>query len=473
MKINNKIIFLIFILIFSLLVSCSENTNISSGESNYTIIDPNDLIQKEDVEISLEDSDIVYINLNSDSIKSSWEWVDIDWNIITIQEWWNYNFIWNLEEWEIIVDSDDKKTVNLILNWVDIYNPESSAIFVKSAKQTVITLADNTKNYLSDSNNYKFSNSKKKEPSATIFSKDQLIIMWEGSLNIDANYKTWIASNDELIIKSWTIKINSEKSWIIGKDYLLIDGWNITINSEWDWIKSNNEGKWYLIINDWNISINSSDDAIHSEVLLEINGWNITVTNSYESLESNYIVINGWNLDLISVDDWLNADWWDWEPRTWENSWDYGIYINWWIINIDASWDWIDANGSIVITGWETYVNWPTSNDNGPLDYDGYLLISWGKLIASWSSAMAENISDSSSYFGILLYLDAYYDAWTKISLQDSLWNEIISFVPTKKFSSIMFSSSDIKNWEILTSFIWEKEYKTFQITEIATTIGL
>jgi len=166
---------------------------------------------------------------------------------------------------------------------------------------------------------------------------------------------------------------------------------------------------------------------------------------------------------------------WRWWMDFWgdmsSNTSSYIMYINWWIINVNANWDWLDANGSIVMTWWEVYVNWPTSSWNWPLDYDSSFTISWWILVAAWSSWMAQNISSTSSQYWILFWFDSSVSAWTVFSLKDSSENIIIEFTPEKTYQSIVISTQELQNWETYSYYLdWENQ-GNFTISSITTTV--
>lgn len=484
MKKDKKNILISFILLTILLASCTTENNstvnatpTSLNEIEETTSTSTWIIDKEDVVLKLSDSNEINITFDWTSIKSDWAWVDINGNILTITQAWNYKISWELISWQIIVDTEDADAVQLILSWVNITNQSTSPIYIKNAKQTVIKLDDNTKNYITDWKEYVFESTNSDEPNSAIFSSDDLIINWSWELTISGNYNDWISSKDTLVIQSWTINIVSTDDWIRWKDYVLIEWWNINIKSTWDAIKSDNEENGVVRINWWNIEISSEDDAIHAEMELEINNWTIKISKSYEWLESKKITINWWNIDLTSSDDWINVAWWNdwttenmWNPMNQSNS-NYFLYINWWTIKVNASWDWLDANGSIIMTWWEVYVNWPTSNGNWPLDYDGIFDISGWVLIASWSSWMAQNISATSKQNWILIWFNSSVSAWSNIVIKDSSGKEVISFLPTKTTQSIVISTPSIKKWETYTYFIDWVEKETFTISSITTSV--
>jgi len=489
---KNKNIFIVSFLIFSMiLASCTKqvtNETQTTWEIQTTIetttnneVKLNSSWSKE-IELTLTNNSSEKITLNWNLISYSWNNASINWNKITINKAWNYEISWTLNNWQIIVDTTDNSAVHLILNWVTITNSTSSTIYVKNWKQTIITLADGSINTLTDGNKYTFED-ENEEPNATIFSKDNLIIMWNWNLKVNANYNDWIASKDTLVIKSWNIEIISVDDGIRWKDLLQIDGWNIKITSAWDSIKSDNEEKWEIIINAWDIEISSWDDAVHAEVSLTINWWNINITKSYEWFESKTITINGWNINIVSSDDGINVAWWNDSSWMWWNWWwdfkwmnslensNYYLYINGWKIYVNASWDWLDSNGSIIMTAWEVYVNGPTWNGNGALDYDKDFKISGWVIIAAWSSWMAQNISSASTQNWVLIWFDSSVSAWVKFEIKDNSWNIITTFTPIKNYQSIVVSNSSLKTWETYTYYLWWEKKWDFTISSISSKV--
>ena len=69
---------------------------------------------------------------------------------ITITAPGTYVVSGTLNDGQIVVDSDDRGTVRLVLNGADITCSTSAPIYVKNADKTIITLADGTENRVTD-----------------------------------------------------------------------------------------------------------------------------------------------------------------------------------------------------------------------------------------------------------------------------------------------------------------------------------
>ena len=134
-----------------------------------------------------------------------------------------------------------------------------------------------------------------------------------------------------------------------------------------------------------------------------------------------------------------------------EEATDYNlIQISGGKIYINASGDGIDSNRNLTVTGGEIYVDGPTSGGDGALDCSGTALISGGTVIAVGSSGMAENF-DSSSAQGSMITTVSASMITGDITLTDSEGNTIVSYSPSKEYSSVVISCADLKEGETYT----------------------
>ena len=442
-----------------------KNTNEDNNyNNNEASISDYDIKQ---IDLNLKDKETIIIKLDSENTNIVSDSIQVSWQEITIKKSWNYEFSWTLSDGQIIVETGDEKDVQIILNWVNITSTDWSAILVNEANQTIINLANNSINNIIDWENY----INVEDENAAIFSKDDLVINWNWTLNINWNYKDWITSKDKLFIDSGNINITAKDDWIRWKDYILINDWNIDIIADWDGLKSDNDDKWTILINWWNINISSWDDWINAALYVVINDWNINVDESYEAIEAMDITFNGWNINLFASDDWINAVWWD-DSGIWEQAeeWVF-LRINWWIITLNSQWDWLDSNGDIIMTWWNVTVYWPTQNNNWSLDYNWDFNVYWGSLIAIWSSWMAQNIWTNSSQYWVLIWFDSSISAWKIFQLKDNSWN-IITNITTKKTSqAIVISNPALKNDEKYSYYINWETIGDFIISNITTTV--
>jgi hypothetical protein len=229
-----------------------------------------------------------------------------------------------------------------------------------------------------------------------------------------------------------------------------IEGGTINIDSSDDAVHSNNS----LTINGGNITLASGDDGIHSDSTLEINGGDLTITKSYEGIESAVLTFNEGNIYIVASDDGINAaggnDGSSMNGRPGQNnfdtSMDYHTYINGGYIFIDAKGDGLDSNGPIDMIGGTVLINGPTNNGNGALDYMGAFNITGGFFVAAGSSGMAQSPSSSSTQYSVMHNFDSVQTAGTMIHVENEAGEEILTYMPTKEYQSIVFSSPELEN---------------------------
>lgn len=264
-----------------------------------------------------DSSDVITITLNIDSISVDDEnGTTIDETTVTITSAGTYSIKGILEDGQIVVDTNGAEVVRLILNGVNISSTTNAPIYVEGAAKTVIVLADNTENYLTDNGG--------NEDNGALLSRDDLTIYGNGSLTVSGNANDAIRSNDGLIIKSGDITVTSVDDGIRGKNYLVIKGGNITVNSVGDGLKSDNaekENRGYISIEDGTIDITSTQgDAITAQTDLLVTGGTFTLTSgggsavipddvSTKGLKAGVcIVIDDGDFTISSSDDAIHSD---------------------------------------------------------------------------------------------------------------------------------------------------------------------
>ncbi len=299
------------ILVLMLLTGCSKQTqesNISNETTPETvnnevtsteIVGLQDSLIQFDTTIKMDDTDwktqsYTTINLNDDNTTVQGNGVSTESGKITISAAGTYVFSGKFNG-QILVNVLTDDNVRIVLNGVELYNEEDAVIFVQSAKNTFLTLADGTINTIGDGSTYNSST----EASATIYSKDDLKISGNGTLNITANYNNAIQSKDDLFILSGTLNITATDKGLVGKDSVRIGGGNINITSGKDAIQSTNATevlKGYVLITGGTINIKSDQDGIQAETDCLITGGTINITTGGGS--STVSKTNGgWNFN--------------------------------------------------------------------------------------------------------------------------------------------------------------------------------
>ncbi len=456
---KKRIIFLLLTSVMMTLSGCSgqiTSDSSSSATSDTTAqttsaVNASEMFTDRDMEIGYDENTSTAITLSGDSASCDLDSVQISENTITITEEGVYILSGTLDNGMIVVDAADTDKIRLVLNGADITNETSAAIYILEADKVFITSAPNSENVLANSGEYIAIDENNID--AVIFSKSDLTLNGSGTLTISAACGHGIVSKDDLVVTSGSYQINAASHGLSGKDSVRIANGDFTIVSGKDGIHAENADDTslgFIYIADGSFTISSGDDGMHADNALTISGGNINILQSYEGIEGLSIDITGGDITLTSDDDGLNC-------AGGNDSSGFGghgddifsategayIMISEGTLHINASGDGIDSNGSLTITGGETYVSGSTDNGNGALDYTSDGIIAGGILVAAGSSGMAQNLSSASTQ-GVMMVTVDTASAGSTISLTDDSGNELISWQPDKEYTCVIISCPEI-----------------------------
>lgn len=232
------------------------------------------------------------MQLNGESISTDTsEGIDIDGSTVTITGEGTYLFTGELEDRQIIVDTDKDTFVKLVFSGVNISCSDTAPVYIKGGN-TIITLAAGTENTVTDGEIYVYEEEGEDEPGAAIFSKDDLTFNGTGSLTVNANYNNGIQSKDDLKFVDGTYVITAKDDGMVGKDSVSVKNGDFTIQSGGDGIKSTNmeeTDKGYILLENGTFQITSDGDALQAETLLRINdgSFDIVAGGGVESVGSS------------------------------------------------------------------------------------------------------------------------------------------------------------------------------------------
>ncbi|SFR70991.1 carbohydrate-binding domain-containing protein [Anaeromicropila populeti] len=266
-----------------------------------------------DLDSSWDASTSETITLNSSSISYSGSNATVSGSTITITAGGTYIISGTLTNGSIVVNSADEELVHLIFNGVNITSNTSAPLYVMQADKVVVTLAAGTTNTLTDSANLVYTDAAEEEPSATVFSKDDLTFNGTGTLTVNANFNNAIQCKDKLKMISGTYFINSVDDGIIGKDCVGIMGGTYTVKTTGDAIKSTSDDDLtvgFVEIGNGTISISTGADAVQGESYVMVKGGTVNVTNSSDKgivAATGVIILDG-TLNITTTDDAVHSD---------------------------------------------------------------------------------------------------------------------------------------------------------------------
>ena len=450
------------------------STSTSEGVFLETTIDVSTVFSNRDLGGAYKTSDCEKITLSDSGSASNAKGVNIDGSTVTITKEGDYILSGSLSNGMIIVDVDKTEKVQLVLNGVDICSVNSAAIYVRQADKVFITLADDTKNFLS--NGGEFVSIDDNNIDAVIFSKEDLTLNGTGNLTIISPAGHGVVSKDDLVVTSGNYDITSSSHGLSGKDSVAIAGGNFDIEAGKDGIRSANDDdstKGWVYIENGAFELSVESDGISAINEIFIAGGDISINKSYEGLEARIINITGGEIDITSNDDGLNAtdkrntstttieyseaEWLNTKSDNSNNNFfrhgggmagdtqqDANINISGGIIHVNAEGDGIDSNGYLTVSGGEVYVAGPSNGGNGALDYGIAASISGGVVVAAGQSGMAQNFGTDSTQCAMLVNLDRQQAAGTEIVLLDSNGTKLVAWTTEKDYNSVVISSPDI-----------------------------
>ncbi len=323
-------------------------------EEDYTRVLVSEKSSSEDGVTTLQSTSANTIYLNGSSIKSEVSGTTVDGSTVTITQPGAYILTGTLEDGQIVVDCSEKGTVELVFNNVNITNKTNSPVYIKDAKKTLIVLAEDSENTLTDAADYTYEDTDKEEPSACLFSKDDLVISGGGSLTVNANFNNGIASKDTLKITGGMIQVTAKNNAMKGKDCLMIAGGDFTIQSEGDGLKADNSDDatlGYIDISGGTFVIQAEQDGIQASSSVNITGGEFDITTADGAGEvktsGGMDFQKGWDMDSANSSNSDSED----SIRTKGIKAETAVQISDGTFTIDSEDDAIHSNGTVTING--------------------------------------------------------------------------------------------------------------------------
>ncbi len=219
----------------------------------------------------------------------------VEGNELTITEGGAYTLSGDSNNCSVIINTDEN--VKLILNGVDLTSTSGPVIYGLQVKNLYIEMAEGTENTLTDCEEYATDASTGEVIGKAVIScEDDLIILGEGTLNINGNYKHGISADDKLYIEAGNINIQTiGTDGLHANDLICIDGGILDISAPSDIMESED----MIVINGGTITGTSEDEGIESKNSLYINGGKIQIEASDDALNAaSYLEINGGELTI-------------------------------------------------------------------------------------------------------------------------------------------------------------------------------
>ena len=339
---------------------------------------------------------------------------------VTIRKAGTYLLSGTLEEGQLLVDAEEGAEITLVFDGFKIGNSTDAPLLFESGSSITLVLKDGSENAVTDFR------SSAEENKAAIYSKSDLTISGNGTLDVTGTAEDAIHSKTNVTVQGGTINLKA------------------------------------------------GDDAIHADETLTILDGKVTVLESEEGLEGLVVDIQGGDITVNASDDGLNAsDGSGSDKAPGQATEGAEIRISGGVLTVKASGDGIDSNGDLIISGGTVVVDGPSDGGNAPIDYDGKGVISGGTVFVSGDSGMFQSLNDSgTTQNSIVYYLSETQAAGTKVVVTDSAGNVIYeNDSTTQSFNTVLFSAADLKSGESYTVTVGEQS-ETVSISDIVTGIG-
>ena len=339
---------------------------------------------------------------------------------VTIQKAGTYLLSGTLAEGQLLVDAEEGAEIILIFDGFKISNSTNAPLLFESGSSITLVLKDNSENAVTDLR------SSAEENKAAIYTKSDLTISGNGTLEVTGTAEDAIHSKTNVTVQGGTINLKA------------------------------------------------GDDAIHADETLTILDGKVTVLESEEGLEGLVVDIQGGDITVNASDDGLNAsDGSGSDKAPGQATEGAEIHISGGVLTVKAGGDGIDSNGDLIISGGTVVVDGPSDGGNAPIDYDGKGVISGGTVFVSGDSGMFQSLNDSgTTQNSIVYYLSETQAAGTKVVVADSKGNVIYeNNSTTQAFNTVLFSAADLKSGENYIVTVGEQS-ETVSISDTVNNIG-
>lgn len=268
-----KTVISVLILCACLLLSSCGKKNTASGTNNISNMSAVTEISTDDMDFEFSNNDTTY-----DYDESEAKTVADSEKAVKITAEGTY--VVSGEHESITVSAPDTAKVRIILKNATVSNTSGPAIYIEKADKVFITACEGTTNTLSDGTSYT-GDFKDTNVDGAIFSKTDLTLNGEGTLNITGNCKCGVVSKDDLIICGLNLTVKSTGCALEGKDCVKIKDAAITVSAGGDGIRSTNtekSNKGFVYIETGNIDITSGNDGIQAATVLKAANGSIKIT---------------------------------------------------------------------------------------------------------------------------------------------------------------------------------------------------
>ena len=262
----------------------SENTSsdspaLSADQLSKLSSDYSELFSDRDRKASYDTID-AEIKLTGSSAEINGKGASAEGSVITISEDGTYRITGTLNDGQLVVNAPKAK-VQLVLDNADISCKTSAPVNILDCDKTFITLAENSRNSVTDSR-AACTDENSEAPDSAIFSEDSLTFNGSGSLTVKGGYLDGVHSKDDIVITGGKLDITAVNNGIKGKDYVAAADGEITVNAQNDGVKSTNtdDGSLgFIYVESGSFNITAGGDGIQAETVFCASGGTFNIVS--------------------------------------------------------------------------------------------------------------------------------------------------------------------------------------------------
>ena len=271
----------------------ASSGNSGSDSANLSNTDA-DMFTDRDLDDSYSDSNSIAITLSGTSATCTGNNVQIKGNTITITGGGTYVLSGSFHGM-VVINAKDTDKPQLVLNNAHITSDTSAALYILECAKTIITLAPNSQNTLT--NGGSFTPIDDNNIDGAIYSKQDLSINGEGSLSVSSPAGHGIVCKDDLVVTGGELSVTSASHGLDANDSVRIIGTTMKLDAGKDGIHAENSDDsslGFVYISGGTLDIEAEGDGISAGSTIQITDGIFSMITGGGSENASHSTSDGW-----------------------------------------------------------------------------------------------------------------------------------------------------------------------------------
>ena len=281
-------LFLALCLAASMLFSC---TSVADGEkgtessesgdgtaaSTVTTINEEEMFSKKDLSLEYDERECIRIDLMGDSAVCESDSVVINESTVILRGDADYILSGTLRG-TVVVDAEESAKPRLVLNGAAVESESSAGLYVKEADKVFLILAEGSENKISNLGEFEALDDSNID--GAIFSKQDLTVGGNGSLEISSPAGHGLVAKDDLVISGGSISVSCEGHGIQANDSIRIADGSLSVVSAKDGLHCENSedaSLGFVYIKGGHFDITCDGDGISASSVMQIKDGDFSI----------------------------------------------------------------------------------------------------------------------------------------------------------------------------------------------------